>query len=262
MTRYPTLALLIPLLGALGLASCGTSDLCAEAAQHISSCTGEAPGELAQSCDPERAQALLAQDCSSVRATASAAGKADGWWSDFWCDLHYYGYCDPFDTRRSAAPEMVGSWTLESSSSAERDSHYGGAGSVMGCPPAMRVISGHDADGKPFLGLREAASELRAYDRADLININGGETCESVDFSTTQALKICHRSRLELANVVSHRVWMGERLGIWFKFIPAGSSSATQTLTIGGLVNGVRKLYYEYALDGEVKDRCVFVPAR
>lgn len=257
MTRTLTLSL----LATLGLLGCGAPDLCSQAADHIATCTGEVPANLAESCDAERAQTLLAQDCGVVRATAAAAGKADGWWSDFWCDLHYYGYCDPFDTRRSAAPAMVGSWRLVSSSSTERDASYGGAGSVIGCPPAMRVVAGHDEQGKPFLGLREVDSDLRAYDRADLININGGESCETVDFSTTQAVKICHRSRLELANVVSHRVWMGERLGIWFKFIPAASSSATQTLTIGGLVNGIRRLYYEYSLDGELRDRCVFVPA-
>jgi hypothetical protein len=257
MLRHLTLTSLIT---TLGLAGCTTPDLCTAAADHITTCTGEAPTELAQSCDPDRAEALLAQDCSAVRATASAAGKADGWWSDFWCDLHYYGYCDPFDTRRSAAPEMVGTWTLESSSSSETVG-YGGAGSVIGCPPAMRVIAGHEG-GKPFLGLRQVDSSLRIYDRADLIEINGGERCETVDFSLTEALKICHRSELELANVVSHRVWLGKRVGVWVKFIPAGSSSATQKLTIGGLVNGVRKLYYEYFLDDELRDSCVFVPAR
>jgi hypothetical protein len=255
MNRHLTLALLVATLGFMG---CTTTDICTEAADHITTCTGEAPAELAQSCDPNRAETVLAQDCGTVRATAAAAGKADGWWSDFWCDLHYYNYCDPFDTRRSAAPKMVGTWKLESSNSV--DGAYHDAGSVIGCPPELRVIAGHDA-GKPFLGLREVNGDLRIYDRADLIDINGGESCESVDFSLTEALKVCHRSELVVANVVTHRVWLGKRVGVWVKFIPAGSSSATQTLTIGGLYNGIRKLYYEYFIDSELRDSCVFVPA-
>jgi hypothetical protein len=207
------------ILGVLGVAGCDTGD-----------CTEE-------------------QECDGGRDPASISG-----WDAFWCDLGYYDYCDPFDDRHSALGRMPGRWRLIENGSPDE---YRGPGGVLGCPPELRVISGADDEGRPLLGLRAPDSDLRAYDRADFFNINGGETCETVDMSTTEALKICHRTRMELKNQVTHRAWMGTRLGFYFKFFPAGSSAATQRLTIYG--DG--QLRYEYFIDDRPELSCLFAPA-
>jgi hypothetical protein len=205
---------------ALGVAGCDAGDNCAQA-----------------------------PDCDTERSPSSLSG-----WSSFWCDLGYYDYCDPFDDRYSALGRMPGRWHLVGNGSSDP---YRGPGGVLGCPAEMRVVIGSDDEGKPYLGLREVGSDLRIYDRADFIDINGGETCSMVDMSRTEAVKICHRSRLELKNQVSHRVWMGNKLGFGFKFFPAGSEAATQFLTIYG--DG--QLRYEYFIDERTEISCTFAPA-
>ena len=85
--RLLVAAATVALAGA-SLAACAPAaddDLCAQAAAHVADCTGEAPTAAPQaSCDQALAGELLGASCPDL-AAAAAAGKADGWWSDFLC---------------------------------------------------------------------------------------------------------------------------------------------------------------------------------
>ncbi|MCK5799955.1 MAG: hypothetical protein KAI47_22345 [Deltaproteobacteria bacterium] len=254
-TSSHLILLSIATIAIANLAACTTSDVCFEAAEHLATCTGQTSTNPISVCDPEQAEALLAEDCQGVRAAANMAGKGDSFWGELWCDMGYYSYCAPFDTAHTDVAHMVGRWKLSSSST---NLEWRDAGSTGGCPPLMDVIIGRD-EGPPSLKLRQVDSTQRVYDRADFTNINGSETCESVDLSATEALKICHRTRITAKNRLTHRVWTGKKLGIGVKFIPTGSLSTTQELTLRDADQGIaRTLVYAYAIDSEVQDRCVY----
>lgn len=232
------------------LAACGGGETCAEVAEHIEACLGEEARPVA-ACNVDRAEQILEQDCATVRRTA-AAGKADGWWDGFMCETGFYSYCEPFGAEAGLEP-MLGDWELVD---ARREGWS--PGSVIGCPPQMRLERLADEQGRPGLGLRrieeDGSTGYRVYDRADLININGGEDCETIDMSETQALKICHRTQVTDPGALEHRIWMGEKVGYKVKPLTWDSSSAFQRLSLEG-----ERLVYEWEFDDEVADRCVFV---
>ena len=68
-------AVLLPIL-LLPTCAGDDRDLCQRAVDHVSDCAGAAPLE-ASSCDPERAEALLASTCEELGEVAGEA-KADG----------------------------------------------------------------------------------------------------------------------------------------------------------------------------------------
>src|SRR5262245_58723735 len=70
------------------------SDPCREAADHVAECTHESVDRTGATCDPQRADEILAMDCDQL-AAAAAAGKADGWWDEFLCGLGYTSHCAP-----------------------------------------------------------------------------------------------------------------------------------------------------------------------
>jgi hypothetical protein len=84
MTRtLASLALLASLsLGCTGITGGGSTEICAQAASHLEQCTGRKAPPTAASCDPVRAQEILAKDC---------AGRSAQAWYD---DLCAFGFID------------------------------------------------------------------------------------------------------------------------------------------------------------------------
>src|SRR5678816_4244846 len=68
------------------------NDPCREAVDHVAECTHEAADPGGATCDPDRANEILAMDCDQL-AAAAAAGKADGWWDTFLCSLGFTSHC-------------------------------------------------------------------------------------------------------------------------------------------------------------------------
>lgn len=81
------------------LAGCATAPAnpCSMATDHVAACTDEAPAFRTGGCDLERADELLALDCSELADLARIA-RADGWWDAFLCELEFSDHCTS-DTR-------------------------------------------------------------------------------------------------------------------------------------------------------------------
>jgi hypothetical protein len=74
----------------LGACAAEPTDSCRAAAEHVESCTGEAPA-AAPTCDPEAAEEVLARDCSQL---AAGDGKGDaGYGGRLLCNLGFESYC-------------------------------------------------------------------------------------------------------------------------------------------------------------------------
>lgn len=231
----------------------GSDDVCKAASEHIGACLGDQAAPPWGTCDFARAEQLLAQDCAGVRS-AIAAGKADGWGSDFMCELGYYSYCEPF-SEPTGMMQMRGDWRL-----VEGDTESWRPYGLFGCPPQMRVQGVTDPSWEITITLRtipegdEPGKPI--YERADFIHINGEELCDSGDVSATEALEVCHRTRVIGYGQVEHRVRFRSMAGIGsFKPVPTGSNSSYQRLIVVD-----DQLTYEYENEDSEPPlrRCVF----
>jgi hypothetical protein len=84
--------------GLVVLAGCATAPAnpCSMATDHLAACTDEAPAFRTGTCDERRADTLLALDCHDLQDLAQA-GRADGWWDPFLCELEFADHCGPGD---------------------------------------------------------------------------------------------------------------------------------------------------------------------
>lgn len=82
-------------IGCTGITGGGSTEICEQAAAHLEQCTGRKAKTSAASCDPVRAQEILATDC---------AGRSAQAWYDDLCAFgfidcnNFGGWTDPFGT--------------------------------------------------------------------------------------------------------------------------------------------------------------------
>jgi len=67
-------------------------DVCQQAVAHIAECTGMQPVAAVAACDPQVAQAVLAQDCAETQR--SMQSKSGGWWDSLLCTFGFSSHCD------------------------------------------------------------------------------------------------------------------------------------------------------------------------
>jgi hypothetical protein len=220
----------------------------------LSACLGQQGGALVQTCDPQRTEQMLAQDCDSLRTTLEG-GKADGWFSDFMCSWNYYSYCDP-EGEKAALGGIEGAWVLE-----KGEQEYWRPNGYVGCPPALKMIKIVDDNGVDF-GMRVLTDSGEAgkyvYDRAEFTDINTGEMCSPVLHATAiEGLQVCYQTELTAPGQLEQRTRHRLKGGLGpVKPLPVASEVTYQRLSIDGDV-----LTYEYEYEGRTDNSfsCVFV---
>lgn len=224
-------------------------DICQQAADHISTCTGQPSAASAHGCDLDRAGQLLGQDCQALQDSVER-GKADGWGYGFMCNLGFLSYCEPFD-EATGLSEMLGDWRLTSGNPGIL-----GPSGMRGCPTEMRLERSTDSEGRINLSLTPLVDPDARYTTTDFEDINGPEECDTITNNVVTAFQICTSTRVVGRGELEHHFQIIDYLGFTpLYLLPYDSTRSHNRLTLHEDV-----LTYSVEFDGvkEQLEPCVF----